>query len=112
MPAVSRQTRRCGKPRRVADRAAILLAAAVSMAGAVPARAACTCICIDGLNRPLCSEVTDVEPICPPKPCPDAPQTVRPLDPPRLPPAGKRSCAMEYVYNRYAGRYEWRQICR
>ncbi|HKJ54263.1 MAG TPA: hypothetical protein VKB27_22405 [Gammaproteobacteria bacterium] len=91
---------------------ALLLAAAVSMLYTAPARAACACICVDGQNRPLCSEVTDIEPLCPPKLCPTAPPTSRPLDPPRLPPIDTRSCAMEYVYNRYAGRYEWRQLCR
>lgn len=112
MPAEIPRPRWYRKPGRAANPAAVVLAAAAAMLGAAPAQAACACICVDGRNQPLCSEVTDVEPVCPPKPCPDAPQTVRPLEPPKLPPTGTRSCTMEYVYNRYAGRYEWRQLCR
>ncbi len=71
----------------------------------------CTCVCVDGLNRPLCSEVTDIEPVCPPKVCPDAP-AAKPLEPYRLPPFDARNCSMKYLYNKYAERYEWRQVCQ
>jgi hypothetical protein len=91
---------------------AALLGAILYLAASTAGRAACTCICVDGLNRPLCSEVADVEPVCPPRTCPDAPRAGRPLDSLTLPPSGTRSCSMEYVYNRYAQRYEWRQLCR
>ncbi len=88
----------------------MLLAVLASLAS-FAAVADCTCICVDGLNRPLCSQVTDIEPVCPPKVCPDAP-AAKPLEPYRLPPFDARSCSMEYFYNKYAERYEWRQICR
>jgi len=70
----------------------------------------CSCICVDGLNRPLCSEVTDVEPVCPPKLCPETPPG-KPLEPYRLPPSDARTCSMKYLYNKYSERYEWRQVC-
>ena len=90
---------------------AALLGAILSGAASAPGRAACACVCVDGLNRPLCSEVTDIEPQCPPRVCPDAPRSTPPLDPGQLPPTGTRNCTMEYLYNRYAQRYEWRQVC-
>jgi hypothetical protein len=110
MSANSRRLRRFRTSR--SDTIAALVGAIIFGAGSVPVRAACTCICVDGLNRPLCSEVTDVEPVCPPRLCPDAPRATPPLDLQRLPPTGTRSCAMEYVYNPYARRYEWRQLCQ
>ncbi len=84
-----------------------LLALLASGAG----RADCNCICVDGLNRPLCSQVSDVLPLCPPRVCPLAPAAGA-LQPPQLPPFDARSCSMEYLYNNYAARYEWRQLCR
>jgi hypothetical protein len=98
--------------KRAAGTIAALAAAIVFAAASAPARAACACICVDGLNRPLCSEVTDVEPVCPPRVCPDAPRSTPQPAPQQLPPTGTQSCTMEYVYNRYAQRYEWRQLCR
>lgn len=109
MPASKVQVRRFEKP---GFRAAVLLSAVLSILASNPGRAACACICVDGQNRPLCSEVTDIEPICPPKLCPDLPGSTRPLDTQRLPPSGTRDCSMEYVYNAYAQRYEWRQLCQ
>lgn len=109
MSAAKIKSRRFEKP---GIRAAALLAGALSILASAPGRAACTCICVDGQNRPLCSEVTDIEPICPPRLCPSAPRSTRPLDPQLLPPDGTRSCSMEYVYNPYAQRYEWRQLCQ
>jgi hypothetical protein len=75
-------------------------------------RADCTCVCVDGLNRPLCSDSRDSVPVCPPRMCPDDSLTTRPRDELRLPPTGTQSCSMQYVYNRYSRRYEWRQLCR
>ena len=89
-----------------------LMLAALSFTTSDEARAACTCICVDGLNRPLCSGVNDRIPVCPPKVCPTEPPITRPLDQPRLPPAGTAFCTDEYIYNRYSQRYEWRQFCR
>ena len=66
--------------------AIVLLVAMAALAPVLPARAACTCICVGGQNRPLCSEVTDIEPLCPPKVCLRAPQSTRPLDGVRIQP--------------------------
>lgn len=87
----------------------MLLAAGL---GGGTARADCTCVCVDGLNRPLCSDSRDAVPVCPPRVCPDTPRSTRPLDTPGLPPTGTESCSMQYVYNKYARRYEWRRLCR
>lgn len=97
------------KPR--APLVAAMLLAVIAALSTATGRADCSCICIDGLNRPLCSQVTDIEPVCPPKVCADAPAT-KPLEPYRLPPFDEQSCSMKYLYNKYAGRYEWRQVCR
>ncbi len=74
--------------------------------------AACSCICVNGLNRPLCSSVSDLKPLCPPKVCPRVPPITRPLDQSRLPPVGTSICSSKYIYNKYNQRYEWRLFCK
>ena len=76
------------------------------------ARAACTCVCVDGLNRPLCASAGDIRPVCPPRVCPRDPAVTRPLDQVVEPPPRDKTCNREYTYNRYSGRYEWRTLCR
>ena len=93
-----------------AFRSALLLLAFA--AGGEDLRADCACVCVDGLNRPLCSDSRDPLPVCPPRVCPDTPRTSRPLDAPGLPPPGTEACSMQYVYNKYTRRYEWRRLCR
>jgi hypothetical protein len=90
--------------------ALLLLVSFAAGSGAV--RADCACVCVDGMNRPLCSDSRDVVPVCPPRVCADEPRTTRPLDAPALPPTGTEACSMQYLYNKYTRRYEWRQLCR
>ena len=104
------KTRDAGWSRYLLDFRTVLVALSLLAAG--PLHADCACVCIDGRNRPLCSSVTEIEPLCPPRFCPDQPRRVRPLDSPALPPAGARTCEMQYVYNRHTLRYEWRRLCR
>ena len=85
---------------------------ALSLASSDSSRAACTCVCVDGLNRPLCASITDRRPVCPPKVCPREPPLARPIEQPKLPPADADSCSRKYIYNRYSQRYEWWQLCR
>jgi hypothetical protein len=91
---------------------ACFLVAAVSVTNSGNSHAACTCICVDGLNRPLCANLDDRKPLCPPKLCPREPSQTRPLDQPAIPPTGTKSCSREYIYNRYAQRYQWWQFCQ
>ena len=90
----------------------VLLLAGVSIVNSDNARADCVCVCVDGLNRPLCASAADPRPTCPPRFCPREPSTTRPLDQPTLPPTKARTCSREYIYNRFSGRYEWWQLCR
>ena len=90
----------------------LLMAVCVGFLIATTAEAACNCVCVNGLNRPLCSSISDIKPVCPPRVCPQAPQSISPIDTPQLrPPTGTQSCASDYIYNRYTQRYEWRQVC-
>ena len=89
--------------------AALLL---FSLPASTPADAACTCICVNGLNRPLCSSIADRKPVCPPRACPREPSISRPIDRTAEPPAGAKTCNDRYIYNRYSQAYEWRRLCR
>lgn len=93
--------------------------AAAALATSVPAlpqlqsaRAACTCECVNGQVRAVCSSSIDLKPICPARICPISPPAVRPVAPLSLPPLGTKSCRMEQVYNDAAGEYQWERICR
>jgi hypothetical protein len=74
-------------------------------------KAACTCQCVNGQMRPLCSSPFEIPPICPPTMCGIVPPMVQPIQPPTLPPLGTQSCRMVQVQNPWGG-FEWRQICR
>ena len=90
----------------------VLMLAVLAAGNPGAVKADCACVCVDGLNRPLCSDSRDAIPVCPPRVCPRYPQTTRPLESLRLPPVGTESCSRQYVYNKYSRRYEWRQLCR
>jgi len=71
----------------------------------------CRCVCVNGEVVPLCDSTLDIEPICPPRICPQAPPSIEPISPPSIPPIGTEDCRMEQVYNEDTGRYEWKKIC-
>jgi hypothetical protein len=87
--------------------AALWLAAA-----ATPAEAACSCACVDGQMRAVCSNAVELAPICPPAICPIAPPAVRPITAPQLPPPGASNCRQAQVMNPWTNRYEWQTVCR
>jgi hypothetical protein len=77
----------------------------------VPARAECTCQCVNGHMQPLCDNSIDLPPICPPTICPITSPSIAPISPPTLPPLGTTSCQQARVCDPY-GNCRWQQVCR
>jgi len=77
-----------------------------------PSHASCTCECVNGEVVPICTSSIDMEPICSPRMCPQTTPSIKPINPPRIPPIGTRDCDMVQVYNPRTRRYEWQQICK
>lgn len=75
------------------------------------ALAVCTCSCVGGMARPICTSPLDIAPFCPPTVCGIVPPSVQPIQPPYVPPVGTSVCSPRQVFNPYSGRYEWRQLC-
>lgn len=94
-------------------RTTVLAAAMIALAGLLPsgAQAECVCRCVNGQMQPICRSALDIAPFCPGM-CPLAGPSIAPIQPPMLPPLGTQSCQQAQVYNSYAGRYEWRTVCR
>src|SRR3974390_2516841 len=74
------------------------------------AHADCVCRCVNGRMVPLCSNVTDTPPFCPPSTCPIT-------SPPggysgSAPPVGTRRCFQAQVLNPNSGQYVWQTVCR
>ncbi len=90
----------------------LLLLAGPSLTVFGESRAGCTCVCVDGLNRPLCASASDPRPLCPPRVCPREPGVTRPLDQVVEPRPRNKNCARKYSFNRYSQRYEWLTLCR
>ena len=74
-------------------------------------KAACRCVCVDGVKQNLCSSALDIKVPCYGI-CPIKPPAVAPLPSLKLPPLGTTSCRQAQVYNSNTGRYEWRRVCR
>ena len=72
----------------------------------------CTCECVDGKVVAVCESSIDLPPICPPRICPLDVPAIEPIKSPRVPPVGTTDCYQKRVYNRYTGRYEWKEICQ
>jgi len=73
--------------------------------------AECSCVCVQGEVRALCTSSLDIEPICPPRVCPITPPSIEPIQRPSVPPIGTSRCVQKQVYNEYTGKYEWREVC-
>ena len=71
----------------------------------------CSCVCINGEVRAVCSSSLDIEPICPPRICPITPPSIPPIQTPRIPPIGTTNCVQKQVYNEYTRQYEWKEVC-
>lgn len=76
------------------------------------AAADCYCTCVGGQNRPICTNATELPPLCPPKVCPIEPPSVPPIFGPRIPPIGTKVCGPQMVWDANYGRYVWKQVCR
>ena len=78
---------------------------------ALGANAKCSCACVNGKHVSVCSSSIDVPAICGSRICPITPPSVKPIDRPRVPPIGTKSCTNKQVYNREERKYEWKEIC-
>jgi hypothetical protein len=76
------------------------------------AQAGCSCECVGGSVRAVCSSSLDIRPICPANVCLTPIPEIRPIQPLMTPPVGATSCQEQQVYNSNSGRYEWRRLCR
>ena len=76
------------------------------------AQAGCSCQCVNGQVRALCSSAIDIKPICSPRVCPITPPSVKPIDTPSIPPIGTKVCTNMQVYNDVTFQYEWKKVCK
>ncbi|HTP77281.1 MAG TPA: hypothetical protein VMJ73_09900 [Rhizomicrobium sp.] len=77
-----------------------------------PARANCTCACINGKVEPLCTSTLEVKPYCAPTICPAPPAANPPASLATIPPPGTSSCKLDQYWNAITNHYEWRRVCR
>ena len=89
-----------------------MLTAAALMLAANFAHAGCTCTCVDGEVKALCTNKLELPPLCAPRMCPTPPPQLKPLDQPQLPPLGTKACTNEQVLNPVTNKYEWRRVCK
>jgi hypothetical protein len=61
--------------------------------------------------QPPCDSSIDVPPICPATVCAIPPISIKPIQPPGIPPLGTPQCTPRQVANPNTGRYEWRNLC-
>jgi hypothetical protein len=61
--------------------------------------------------QPPCVSSIDVPPICPATVCAIPPISIKPIQPPGIPPLGTWLCTPRQVANPNTGRYEWRNLC-
>ncbi len=79
------------------------------------AAATCSCACVEGQAKPICSNRLEIPPPCPETVCP----LVTPMNPPTppltqpqtLPPDPTERCVYRQVYNPQTGQNEWRRLC-
>jgi hypothetical protein len=84
--------------------------AAITVPGT--AEAACTCRCLDGKAKAICSSGTDIPPLCNATKCPLSTPQRTPLDAREPAPPVKPGCTTRQVYNPDTARHEWAQICQ
>ena len=75
------------------------------------AQASCSCKCVNGQVRAICSSSNELPPICSPRVCPLTPPKVKPIDTPSVPPIGTKRCTNKQVYNDATYQYEWKKVC-
>lgn len=76
-----------------------------------PAEAQCGCYCVDGVVQAVCTNTTDVEPVCHPRVCPVQSPSIAPIQVPEVPQPNASYCRQHYVYDELTAQYEWRQLC-
>ncbi len=80
-----------------------------------PVAASCTCACVEGQVKSICSNSLEIAVPCPPTVCPlstPANPVIDPLTQPQtLPPNPADRCTDRQVYNPQTGRNEWRRLC-
>lgn len=101
---------RAPRAMRAALLAAAVLVALAALSGA--AGAACVCRCLGGKAQAVCSNSTDIPPLCSSTVCPMSPPRVSPMDAAKPKPMVKPGCKIRQVYNPDTGRHEWGQICQ
>jgi hypothetical protein len=89
----------------------LLLAAVFELLLTAEARASCVCRCVDGATQPLCESSIDLPPICPATVCAFVPPSIKPVQPPAIPPLGTSQCSQREVLNPTTRQYEWRNVC-
>lgn len=89
----------------------ILLLPLWLLLAATPAKASCECACVDGIMRPVCTQSTDVEPICHPRVCAVVPPSIAPIQVDPVPPPNSEECEQHQVYDELSEEYVWRTLC-
>ncbi|MEX2650369.1 MAG: hypothetical protein WD673_15280 [Alphaproteobacteria bacterium] len=81
------------------------------LVAADPARADCTCVCMNGTNQPLCTNTLEVAPYCPPIICPfDSPNATSGTAH-RTEKFGATNCYPQLVFDSWTNQYAWQQVC-
>lgn len=73
--------------------------------------ASCVCRCVNGQVQAMCTNATEVPPVCGPEVCPVTPPTIEPIAAPQLRPLGTSECHEAQVLNPYSHQYEWKRVC-
>jgi len=89
----------------------LFLAVVLALPLTVGAHAACVCRCVDGQMQPLCESTIDMPLVCPATLCAQPLPSIKPIQPPVLPPVGATRCSPRQVLDPASGNYEWRSVC-
>ena len=73
--------------------------------------AACTCRCVENIERAVCDNARDQVPVCGNNSCPVAPSGPRPAASKRTPPPGTSGCEPMREYSYIYKRYDWTELC-
>ena len=76
------------------------------------ALASCTCQCVGGHSRSVCSSAIDQPLQCSMYFCPGSGGSAKPPNIPMAPPQGASSCSQQQVLNPGTRQYEWRTLCQ
>lgn len=83
-----------------------------ALAAATPAAAACVCLCQEGRSQPVCDDIADAPPVCPPRACTVEQPLAGPAPEGRIRPLGRASCALTRVYDGASGDFQWIRLCK